>query len=382
MPSAREVEVLPDDEYALWEQAVLSAEQQSVDRSLSRTLQPEPLQQLLPALPEAHPEASDQLVAASVEACLPDVEDFGVKLNRRAKHRPRGLRVTDITSAEWCQQQVAFTLSARLPKELTETEAMTAGTAVHAALEAEVAKAVEVEVTTVEDAWAVRLIDMMTSLHQLQVEGTTREMYIWGNIQGQWVRGIIDQLELDDAGLIRVIEHKTRRRPSLPLLAQQQTAKLQVMTYKLLLEQLPKTCGLALLTKFFHLLQLDLMRPMSTAVQQHAQSIGLMPADPLGIQVVTLQSLAEQLQQIVSGVPSCGSHVSVRYIWQADMEVLGETVYEYDQQWLMYRLQQHLDFWEGLWTPQVVPVQDAWKCRHCLFCQTCPVGVKSLEGCA
>ena len=116
MPSAREVEVLPDDEYALWEQAVLSAEQQSVDRTLSRTLQPEPLQQLLPALPEARPEASDQLVAASVEACLPDVEDFGVKLNRRAKHRPRGLRVTDITSAEWCQQQVAFTLSARLPK--------------------------------------------------------------------------------------------------------------------------------------------------------------------------------------------------------------------------------------------------------------------------
>ncbi len=72
--------------------------------------------------------------------------------------------MTDITSAEWCQQQVAFTLSARLPKvssllavvllvdsyltsgnlqrcwlfqEVTETEAMTAGTAVHAALEAE-----------------------------------------------------------------------------------------------------------------------------------------------------------------------------------------------------------------------------------------------------
>ena len=156
---------------------------------------------------------------------------------------------------------------------------------------------------------------------------------------------------------------------------------MQVMTYKLLLEQLPKTCGLALLTKFFHLLQLDLMRPMSPAVQQHAQSIGLMPADPLGIQVVTLQSLAEQLQQIVSGMPACGSHVSVRYIWQADMEVLGETVYEYDQQWLMCRLQQHLDFWEGLWTPQVVPVQDAWKCRHCLFCQTCPIGLKSLEGC-
>ncbi len=42
------------------------------------------------------------------------------------------------------------------------------------------------------------------------------------------MRGIIDQLELDDAGQIRVVEHKTRRKPSLPILAQQQTAKLQV----------------------------------------------------------------------------------------------------------------------------------------------------------
>ncbi len=159
-----EVEVLPDDEYALWEQAVASAEQQRVDRSLSRALQPEALAQQYPGAPDQPNEAVDQAVASVVENSLPDLEDFGAKVNRRAKYRPGGLRVTDITSAEWCQQQVAFTLSARLPKvisllavvlpvkfyltlrhqqrcwlfqEVTETEAMAAGTAVHAALEAE-----------------------------------------------------------------------------------------------------------------------------------------------------------------------------------------------------------------------------------------------------
>jgi hypothetical protein len=159
-----EVEVLPDDEYALWEQAVTSAEQQRVDRSLSRALQPEALAQQYPGAPDQPNEAVDQAVASVVENSLPDLEDFGAKVNRRAKYRPGGLRVTDITSAEWCQQQVAFTLSARLPKvsslfavvllvdsyltsvnqqrcwlfqEVTETEAMAAGTAVHAALEAE-----------------------------------------------------------------------------------------------------------------------------------------------------------------------------------------------------------------------------------------------------
>ena len=47
-------------------------------------------------------------------------------------------------------------------------------------------------------------------------------------LQGHWIRGIIDQLELDELGRIRVVEHKTRRHPSLPRAAQQQTAKLQV----------------------------------------------------------------------------------------------------------------------------------------------------------
>ncbi|DBA95792.1 hypothetical protein WJX77_004893 [Trebouxia sp. C0004] len=370
MIATTEIEVLPDDEYALWEQAVTSAEQQRADRSLIRVLQPEALVQQYPGAPDH--EAVDQAVASIAEDSLPDLEDFGAKVNRRAKYRPGGLRVTDITSAEWCQQQVAFTLSAHLPKEATETAAMAAGTAVHAALEAELSTAVEVAVSTVEDGWAVRLVDMMSGLHQLREEGVTREMYIWGNVQGQWVRGIIDQLELHDNGRIRVVEHKTRRKPSLPMLAQQQTAKLQVMTYKLLLDLLPKTCSLAQLTKFFHLLHLDLMRPLSDTVQQHAKAMGVLPD---GAQPATLTFIAEQLQQQISYMPQSSTHVKVCYIWQADSEVLGETDYEYDHAWVVFKLKQHIDFWEGIWTPQVVPAQESWKCRHCLFCQTCPVGL-------
>lgn len=116
MIPAIEVEVLPDDEYALWEQAVVLAEQQGVERALSRALQPEALESQYPVKTDQPLEAVDHAVALASQDGLPDVEDFGLKVNRRAKHRPRGLRVTDITSAEWCQQQVAFTLSARLPK--------------------------------------------------------------------------------------------------------------------------------------------------------------------------------------------------------------------------------------------------------------------------
>ena len=48
---------------------------------------------------------------ALVEAALEDIEDFGLKADRLRRHRPRGLRVTDLVAAVWCQQQLAYTLS-------------------------------------------------------------------------------------------------------------------------------------------------------------------------------------------------------------------------------------------------------------------------------
>ena len=107
-----EVEVLPDDEFALWEQAVSDAEQHKAARSTVGVWQAETLQ---PQHLSAHDVTTVDHCSPSEEV-LPDLEDFGLKVNRRAKHRPRGLRVTDITGAEWCQQQLAFALSARLPK--------------------------------------------------------------------------------------------------------------------------------------------------------------------------------------------------------------------------------------------------------------------------
>ncbi len=46
--------------------------------------------------------------------------------------------------------------------------------------------------------------------------------------QGCWVRGIIDQIELDADGRAVIVEHKTRFNPSLPSHAQKRTARLQV----------------------------------------------------------------------------------------------------------------------------------------------------------
>ena len=58
-------------------------------------------------------------------------------------------------------------------------------------------------------------------------------------MQGQWVHGIVDEVQWDrDTGLVTIIEHKTRGRPSLPSKAQQATAHLQASIYRALLEGL------------------------------------------------------------------------------------------------------------------------------------------------
>lgn len=68
------------------------------------------------ALNVANGHGEDRLATRPQRFALPDLEDIGLVCNRLLRHRRTGLKVTDISSSEWCQQQVAFSLSAKLPK--------------------------------------------------------------------------------------------------------------------------------------------------------------------------------------------------------------------------------------------------------------------------
>lgn len=59
-----------------------------------------------------------------------------------------------------------------------------------------------------------------------------------GRASKMYVRGVIDQLELNESGGLTVVEHKTRKHPSLPSQAQQRGTAIQVMLYCWLLDHL------------------------------------------------------------------------------------------------------------------------------------------------
>lgn len=64
----------------------------------------------------------------------------------------------------------------------------------HQALEDQVHRTVVMDVQTKEEAWGLRLWNIIQGLQTLRETGMTREMEVWGIIHGQVVNGVIDEL--------------------------------------------------------------------------------------------------------------------------------------------------------------------------------------------
>lgn len=71
---------------------------------------------------------------------------------------------------------------------------MMQGSAVHKVLEDEVHTTVPVDIATKEDGWALRIWNVIQGLRTLRQFGLTRELEVWGLVEGEIVTGIIDQL--------------------------------------------------------------------------------------------------------------------------------------------------------------------------------------------
>lgn len=71
---------------------------------------------------------------------------------------------------------------------------MSQGSKVHKTLENEVHQTVPIKVTTKEDGWGLRIWNTIQGLRTLQETGKTRELQVWGVLDGLVVTGVIDEL--------------------------------------------------------------------------------------------------------------------------------------------------------------------------------------------
>lgn len=107
----------------------------------------------------------------------------------------KAFSVSDLISPAWCELQYWYTLTKYGRKR--RTAAMKKGTTIHKTLEDEVHTTVTVEITTKEDALALRIWNIIQGLRTLREFGMTRELEVWGLVDGELVNGVIDQLSYD-----------------------------------------------------------------------------------------------------------------------------------------------------------------------------------------
>ncbi len=105
--------------------------------------------------------------------------------------------VSDLTAGAWCEAQYYYVLT-RLRGRRIRTEAMKGGTRVHEKLEDEIYTTVRVEVKKKEDGFGLRLWNIIQGLRTLRDTGLTRELEVWGLVDGHVVNGILDGLSYNN----------------------------------------------------------------------------------------------------------------------------------------------------------------------------------------
>lgn len=121
-----------------------------------------------------------------------ETPDLRSPLERFRTKPMKALSVTDLVSPSWCELQYWYVLTKHGRKR--RTPAMKHGTKVHKILEDQVHRTVEVEIRKSEDAWGLRIWNIIQGLRTLRDTGMTRELELWGIIDGQVVNGVIDEL--------------------------------------------------------------------------------------------------------------------------------------------------------------------------------------------
>ena len=71
---------------------------------------------------------------------------------------------------------------------------MKQGSALHKVLEDQVHETVAVDIKSKEEAWGLRIWNVIQGLRTLRETGITRELEIWGAVEGLVVNGVIDEL--------------------------------------------------------------------------------------------------------------------------------------------------------------------------------------------
>lgn len=223
---------------------------------------------------------------------------------------------------------------------------------------------VDVGVTSNEDIWAVKVINLLMSVQGfLNGQTLAREVPVFGAPFGQdvFIVGLIDELRFDlDQYTVDLSDLKTRASRYMPSKSQEAQHRVQVMLYKKLFDDLvqgkvPKD----LIAKH---LRVRLDSQFGEGITTHLKSAG--------IECNTLSELLDFTYRRLQSC-TCVNKLSIEYVFQDTGETLGRKEIDYDEDDLRQKVVDSLDYWKGRRPPKGVEIEEAWKCHRCEFVDTC-----------
>lgn len=363
---------------------------------------------------------------------LPDTRS---PLERFRTFPKKPLTVTDISSGAWCELQYWYTLSLLPYGKKKPTAAMRGGTKVHKKLEDQVHTTVEVSIATKEEAFALKLWNVVQGLRTLRDTGLTRELEVWGIVDGQVINGVIDEASYTSPDVIfdqelsqnqsrpdekadstskqpsisncfdphhrrvYLMDVKTRGVNNLPSGVAVRPGKVQLTLYHRLLAEMASGQ-----VNFPAILERYGLKPEARFSDAFMAQIGSLhqevfdesspePVDgrypdsspnmdppmspaPKLIRYRSIQQIIPLLQSELRdtfprGESSVGAVVSIQYRHRSDGHIIGHQCFPVEAAALNDYLQSNLAWWHGRREAEGVPIEEAYKCGYCEFAENC-----------
>ncbi|RAR10023.1 exonuclease v [Stemphylium lycopersici] len=379
-----------------------------------------------PAPPPQRSPSASRRSAPRAKGTLPAAEAVDVAENdrrsplERFRTKPKKpLSVTDLVSPAWCELQYLYTLSkfGRKPP----TQAMRTGTKIHEKLEAQVHTTVPVQVESKEDRFGLRMWNAISGLRCLRTTGLTRELEVWGILDGQVVNGIIDeltyhcpdvafeeqleksraekrggivplppgQLSISEAFAkssnshdtspragtsqpgrqVYIADVKTRSANSLPTGASLRPTWMQLMLYRRLLESLSLNTVDA--ETIFSRYDLQPLENFTDAFMQAIHSIGPHEEASSYPNLLSLWSLLITEMQATFPATALSPILRAEFRYAKTGHVIGSELTVYEADVIDGYISEELAWWKGHREAKGVEVEEAFKCRICDFAENC-----------
>ncbi|PSN64578.1 hypothetical protein BS50DRAFT_557192 [Corynespora cassiicola Philippines] len=340
----------------------------------------------------------------------------------RFRTKPRKpLSVTDLVSPAWCELQYFYTLS-KFGRKM-RTKAMRTGSKIHRTLEEEVHKIVPVQVKSKVDGFGLRLWNTIQGLRTLRETGMTRELEIWGVLEGQVIIGIIDELSytspdpeyeeqleqtrtratggtlpLGQLGIkqafanaaasesnsasawvgsltpdhtVYLSDVKTRGVRSIPTGVSLRPTWMQLMLYRKLLESLSLNTVDA--ETVFARYDLEPLEPFSEGFMQEIGSSRYNVADSDEVSqhpnLLALWSL--MMTEFRASVGTISDVLRAEFRFSRTGDLIGSKLNSYDPSIVDAYVQSEMSWWKGSREAKGVDIEEAFKCRICDFAEDC-----------